>query len=426
LNASSRRLTLGGLVAVTYFMVSGGPYGLEDLVGKAGYAMALAVIVLTPVLWCLPTALMVGELAAAIPSEGGYYIWVRRGMGDFWGYMEAWLTLAASAFDMAIYPTLFVAYLGFVTPEFVRGWHGAAIGVALIASCVAWNLRGAKAVGMSSTIFGVAIVVPFVALIMTALLRSHAGVTRQAATGDLLGGISIAMWNYMGWDNASTVAQEVEEPQRNYPRAMLYALVLVVVSYVLPVAVCWYTRVPLSAWSTGSWVSIGGSLGGEWLRIAIVIGGLISTAGILNSLVLSYSRLPLVLAEDGYLPRALTKVNSAGVPSVALLACGIAWAACLGFNFEHLVLVDILLYGSGLTLEFIALALLRWREPGLERPFRVPGGQAVAWSLGVAPVVLLVFAALRAEDEGLTMGAGLVALGVGLYAVKRVADKFRR
>lgn len=106
------KLRLIPLVAATYFMVSGGPYGLEELVRDSGYQIALAILLLTPLIWSLPTALMVGELAAAIPCEGGFYIWVRRAMGPFWGFQEAWLSLMASIFDMAAYPTVFVMYLG--------------------------------------------------------------------------------------------------------------------------------------------------------------------------------------------------------------------------------------------------------------------------------------------------------------------------
>src|ERR1051326_4052597 len=103
-----RSLGLLPLIATTFFMVSGGPYGLEELVQKAGYTRALVVLALLPFLWSLPTAFMVGELSGAIPEEGGYYVWVRRALGPFWGFQEAWLSLLASVFDMAIYPTLFV------------------------------------------------------------------------------------------------------------------------------------------------------------------------------------------------------------------------------------------------------------------------------------------------------------------------------
>src|ERR1700722_15459834 len=106
-----RKMRLLPLIAATYFMVSGGPYGLEDIIGMAGYGRALLLLALVPFLWSFPTALMVGELPSALPEEGGFSVWVRRAMGGFWGFQEAWLSLAASVFDMAIYPTTFVLYL---------------------------------------------------------------------------------------------------------------------------------------------------------------------------------------------------------------------------------------------------------------------------------------------------------------------------
>jgi amino acid transporter len=113
---SPAKLTLLPLVAATFFMVSGGPYGLEDVIGSAGYSGALLILLITPFLWSLPTALMVSELASAIPEEGGFYVWVNRGLGKFWGFQESWLSLVGSVFEMALYPTLFVDYLGHFSP----------------------------------------------------------------------------------------------------------------------------------------------------------------------------------------------------------------------------------------------------------------------------------------------------------------------
>ncbi len=98
---SRRKLSLISLAAATYFMVSGGPYGVEELVQDSGYKLALIVLFIIPIFWALPTGLMVGELSAAMPQEGGFYVWVRRAMGPFWGFQEAWLSLVASIFDMA-------------------------------------------------------------------------------------------------------------------------------------------------------------------------------------------------------------------------------------------------------------------------------------------------------------------------------------
>ena len=127
-SGAAPRVALWSLVAATYFIVSGGPYGLEELIAKAGFRAALWILLLTPLLWSLPTALAVGELSSAIPEEGGYYVWVRRALGPFWGFQEAWLSLAASLFDMAIYPTLFVLYLGQIAPGMGKGLPALAVG----------------------------------------------------------------------------------------------------------------------------------------------------------------------------------------------------------------------------------------------------------------------------------------------------------
>src|SRR5712692_2222865 len=150
------KLTLLPLAAATFFMVSGGPYGLEELVQQSGYAVALAILVLLPLVWSFPTGLMVGELSAAIPAEGGFYVWVRRAMGPFWGFQEAWLSLMSSVFDMGAYPTVFVLTLGKIWPPATQGHNGVLIAATVIAGCMLWNLFGARAVGEGSVLLGAA------------------------------------------------------------------------------------------------------------------------------------------------------------------------------------------------------------------------------------------------------------------------------
>jgi amino acid transporter len=118
-------------------MVSGGTYGTEEIIHGAGYRHGISILLLLPVLWCLPTAFMIGELSGALPVEGGYYGWVRRGLGNFWGFQEAWLSLAASIFDMAIYPTLFVFYLKQMSPWFGAANHGIYAGLFVVVTCAA-------------------------------------------------------------------------------------------------------------------------------------------------------------------------------------------------------------------------------------------------------------------------------------------------
>jgi amino acid transporter len=431
------KLTLWPLVAATFFMVSGGTYGTEDIIHGAGYGRGILILLLTPLLWSLPTAFMIGELSSAVPAEGGYYAWVRRAMGNFWGFQEAWLSLVASIFDMAIYPTLFVAYLSRLIPWFAVGHRGVMVGLTVVAACALMNIAGIRVVAISSLWLFFLLSAPFALIVLIAPMKMEAlsGVvtTPTTSTVGLVGGLLICMWNYMGWDNASTIAAEVRRPQRTYPKAMILAVMVVSATYVLPFAAMWLTGVPASSFETGSWADLAGLMGGlvggpllaRGFRVALVLGGMMSAFGMFNALVMSYSRLPLAMAEDGMLPRAFGKLHpKTRAPWVAILVCATGWALCLGLNFERLVTLDILLYGASLTLEFIALVALRIKEPTLRRPFRVPGGTLGAVLLGVCPVLLLGFSAIHGESEqvlgmsGLTFGLLLIAGGVVVYGLK--------
>ena len=158
----SVRLTLWPLVAATFFMVSGGTYGTEDIVHGAGYGKAILILLLTPILWSLPTAFMIGELSSALPFEGGYYAWVRRAMGNFWGFQEAWLSLVASIFDMAIYPTLFVLYLNRLFPWFAEGHRGVMVALAVVIVCALLNIAGVRVVSTTSLWLFFALSAPFI------------------------------------------------------------------------------------------------------------------------------------------------------------------------------------------------------------------------------------------------------------------------
>src|SRR5208282_5982955 len=205
------------------------------------------------------------------------------------------------------------------------------------------------------------------------------------------------------------------------------AVGIVAVSYVLPFAAMWMTGLKATAWETGSWADIAGLLGGPLLRVGVVLGGIISAFGMFNALVMSYSRLPLAMAQDGMLPGVFGKLHPrTRTPWVAILVCAIGWAMCLGLGFERLVTIDILLYGSSLLLEFVALAVLRFREPELARPFRVPGGLFGAIAIGIPPMLLLGFSIIRSEHEQIwnmssfEFGMILIAAGFVAYAVNHL------
>src|SRR6187431_3238298 len=135
-----RSLTTLTLVAVMFFNVSGGAFTTESLVVSVGPAVALLILVLVPLLWSVPEALIVGELASMLPEEGGYYRWVYRAFGPFWAFQNGWWTWMYSLVDMAIYPVLFNQYLAWFLPELsITAQWLVSLGVIWIATGV--NLR---------------------------------------------------------------------------------------------------------------------------------------------------------------------------------------------------------------------------------------------------------------------------------------------
>src|SRR5260221_14442128 len=195
---------------------------------------------------------------------------------------------------------------------------------------------------------------------------------------------------------------------------MIAAVILVALTYVLPFAAVYLAGVPAAAFSgEGAWAQVGGLSGGtwhgaNWLGFLLVLGGMMSAFGMFNALVMSYSRLPLAMAQDGMLPKVFGKTHAkTRAPWVAIAVLATGWGLCLRLGFERLVTLDIILYGASLMLEFVTLVVLRIREPELKREFRVPGGLAGAILAGVFPLLLL----------GLAGGHGGGGAGVGLDGV---------
>jgi len=395
-------------VAATFFMVSGGPYGIEGLVQQSGYLFAIATLLIIPVIWSLPTGLMVGELASAIPAEGGFYVWVSRALGPFWGFQEAWLSLSASVFDLAAYPAIFVLSLGQLWPTALHNPYRVLIPAIVILGCVAWNMFGAAAVGTGSIALGILLLIPFALIV---ILAPHNPIAPAAMHTAWYSGLIIAMWNFMGWDNASTVAQEVKDPQRTYPRTMLWTVLAVTLVYIVPISAVGFAGVPSSAWSDGAWVSIARGIR-PWLAVPILLTIMISVIGQVNSLTMSYSRIPMAMAQDRLAPRILRPLWC------SLLFCGAIWTLALSLSLDRILLLDILLYGASLILEFIALVVLRIREPALIRPFKIPGGTPAAIAIAVVPCALLLMAAaLNRHEQVGQISAALLATIVAMCGI---------
>jgi amino acid transporter len=433
-----RNLSLLALVSVIFFNVCAGPYALEPVL-NAGPGLALLLIVVTPLVWGLPVAMVCAELGSALPEEGGYYAWSKRSLGPFWAFCQGWWAWLFTIVDLVLYPMMFCDYLSSFLPAFGTPDHGGDIVlrkglmIGVIWVFIFLNLRGAGAVGRFTELFAVLLLSPLAVMVVWGLWRAmtggfpyppaqpflHPGMTLPTA---LAAALPYALWNYQGWDAVSTVAGEMDNPRRNYPRGLFIASAIIAAVYTLPAFVGLAFVGPEYNWEVGSWGDVAQRIAGPWVGHFVSLMGMASGLGLFASLVLGYSRLPLVIAEDGYLPKLLTTCNSYGAPTYALLLCGTMYTGVvIVFNdFEEIAEVDVTMFASVMVLELASFLALRLREPQLPRTFRVPGGWGVAIVFCTLPV-LCVSASIfyRASESGVWPVIGKAALmmasGPALY-----------
>src|SRR5882724_4766783 len=148
-----KKIRILPLIAVIFFTVSGGPYGLEPLLRFAGGHGALLLLMVTPMLWDLPAIFTVLELNSMMPVEGGYYKWVKHALGIRWGFYEGWWTWLYTFIDLAIYPVLFVQYASFVFPELAA--YKIPVCLFIVWSSAALNILGIVPVGRVSLLLSV-------------------------------------------------------------------------------------------------------------------------------------------------------------------------------------------------------------------------------------------------------------------------------
>jgi amino acid transporter len=449
--APERRLTLAALVSVAYFTSCGGAFGLEALVGAVGPGWAFALLFLTPLLWSVPIAFMAAELTALMPEEGGYYIWVREALGPFWAVQETCWTFGAAAVVMAIFPVLFTTYIGYALPHLGRAMHAPGtgpfvrwlIGVAVIVTAMLTNWHGARDVGRSSKAALALVLIAF-AVFVTVWVIQGGQLTSSFRTvihdlsvkhqGAFLVGLSIAMFNYGGYDATAVYAGEVDQPRRNYPIALGVLSVLAIASYALPVLAGIGITTDSGVWNEDSgWPTLGGMLGGRWLGTLLAVAGMVSMWSLFNGQLLYASRIPYVASRDGWLPRWLAQSDAkTAAPRPAIFMVCIVAAMLTALSFGNLAILQAAMYIAALTLEFAALLIFRMRLPGASRSFRIPFGRfGLAYACGAPVVVVAAIAASAASDPTGYFGLaavlpGIALVGVAIYALGRARAKGRQ
>ncbi|HEV2482958.1 MAG TPA: APC family permease [Puia sp.] len=390
---SPGKLRAAHLAAVIFLTVSGGPYGLEELFGYVGNNGALLLLLVTPLLWDVPTILTVLELNSLMPTTGGYYQWVKRALGLRWAFFEGWWTWLYTFCDLAIYPVIFVTYASFFIPGIAH--YKVLVCLGIIWSSALLNILGILPVGRVSSALSIFILIPFCFLFIMAFWHQGAPIPtpsiKETGFSNLGMGLYVVMWNFIGWDNATTYAEEVQRPVRSYFISVCMAFLVTIGIYILAALAVTRSGINAEAISidNGGFPVLGVLIGGHWLGILVASGGMASAIGLYSAVLLSVSRVPQVMANDQLLPTFLCSLHPRfRTPYISILASSVIVSILILFTFSDLIIMDIILYGAGLSLEFIALVALRRKEPAARRPFRIPLGRAGLIALYVLPLTI--------------------------------------
>jgi len=423
--AALRKATLLPFVFVMYAYATGGPFGLEDMVTTSGPGLTLLYHLILPFFWCIPVSLVAAELTTAIPVEGGFYRWVRAGFGDFWGFLAGWWNWSASFLLGGTYGVLTADYLTFFFPGLV-GWKHYAIAVAVIALIGYINVRGIRMVGAVATILEISILVPIVTLCAIAATKWQHDpfsplVPPHVPPFQVFGvGLALGLWLYSGYEQVSSVAEEVENPQRNYPIALAIVVPLSMATYFLPTMFSLAALGNWQKWHTGYFSEAAHLIGGPWLGFAMTIAAMVTNLSLLNATVLTSTRMPSTMAEDGYLPPALAARHPRyGTPWIAIIASCILYALLAQKTMVQLLTVYAWLRIGVTILTVLASWRLRKAQPDLPRPFRIPWGRAGLVYVVAAPLVMSAVALVASDPFARKWGPVPVLLGPVMYFVFR-------
>lgn len=410
-----RKATTFQLVFLMYAVICSGAYGLEEMVSGSGPGMALLTLIVLPFLWSIPISLSCAELSARYPVEGGYYRWARMAFGDFTGYIAGWLVYLAIFMTNGTFAVLFGNYLKYWFPDMSSLTHW------LVAAGIVWlttwlNWRGIRLVGSASVIMTILIFLPFIGMTILGILQWRQNPFTPFVNPELSpmasfgAGLMFAIWLYSGYEKLTTNAGEVENPSRAFPIALLASVPLVAATYVLPTLAGLASHGRWADWGESYFSVAAQAMGGPILGSMMAAGGLVSNACILMVTILGQSRLPMVLAEDGFFPESFRRTHPRfGTPTVSLVFGGVVLTFLCQLKFSYLAALFSLVQVFAYLLIYAALLRLRSHPPraglapelhggggpGTGTGFRIPFGTAGIVAMTLPSLVLAVFVVIQ-------------------------------
>jgi amino acid transporter len=416
-----KKVGLFPFIFVMYSYNTAGPFGLEDQVRTSGPGMALIYQLVIPFFWCIPISLVAAELTSAMPVEGGFYRWSRAAFGDFWGFLAGWWNWSASFLLGGAYSVLFADYVSSYFPNLTPMQHYL-IAVSSVALIAYLNIRGIRLVGNIATVLELSILAVIAVMCVLSVRMWHLNpfvplIPPHKPVFQVFGvGFALGLWLYAGYEQVSSVAEEVENPQRNYPRALAWVVPMSMATYFLPTFCSLAALGHWERWHDGYFADAARLIGGPWLGLAMTLAGAAMSLSILNAMVLSTTRMPFAMAEDGYLSSALARTHSKfGTPWLAILLSAAIYCLVAWHTLSQLISVYIWLRIATSVMTVLSAWQLRRKRPELPRSFRIPWGHKGLLYAVIAPLVMSGIAMIASDKFALRWGPAGLLLGPAAY-----------
>ena len=408
-----------GLVALTFFSVTGGPFGQELLVKAGGPLLALGSFAAVTVVWSVPEALMTAELSSAFPEAAGFAAWSNAAFGPLPAWVDAWCSWVSGVVDNAVYPVLFLEYFGRVTDVLEPPLHRW-----LFVGCFVFVLtylchRGLDLAGRSAVALAAFVLSPFAVLTAFALPKlrvSRWGGRARWRDVRVRSLVNNLFWNANYYDSASAWAGDVDRTA--WGGAMVASVALCAASSLVPMlAATAASDLRWGDYHNGAYVAVAEDLGGAWLGAWVVVSAAAANVGMFVSEMSSDAYQLSGMAERGLLPAALARKSpTTGTPTVAIGLSALGVLALSGLTFESIVATENLLYVVSMCIELAAFVKLRRSHKDLHRAYTAPLGDGVlALSVVPAAACLLLVAAVQPLEVWL-LALGLLAAGLAVYA----------
>ncbi|XP_010673499.2 probable polyamine transporter At3g13620 [Beta vulgaris subsp. vulgaris] len=423
---STQKLALLPLVFLIYFEVAGGPYGEEPAVRSAGPLLAILGFLIFPFIWSIPEALVTAELATTFPGNGGFVIWAHQAFGPFWGSLMGFWKFLSGVINLASYPVLCIDYLKLVFPVLSSGFpHYLAVLVSTFVLSYL-NYTGLTIVGYTAVILGVVSLCPFIVMSLISVPKIDPArwmsLGEKGVKKDWSLFFNTLFWNLNFWDNASTLAGEVENPQKTFPKALFSAGILTCFGYLVPLlAVTGSIPLDQEKWVDGYFANAAEIIAGNWLKIWMELGAVLSVIGLFEAQLSSCAYQFLGMADLGIIPRSFGARSKAfNTPWVGILVSMIIALAISYLNFTDIISSVNFLYSLGMLLEFASFLWLRRKMPAIKRPFRVPLEMLGLVIMCLIPSGFLIYVMVVANSTVFCVSALLTVLGIMWYFLMKL------